>query len=1071
MAMAGAAYYKESGDFDDAAENFESGEKAEKSKKDNATYTKAMASRNKLKQNEDGASKNKNDKSKTLGEKENSVFSDKKGKKEEEEEDDSKAGRMKSAVKGLNAVKMGKLKDAKSNFRKAGPGMVVLLILMLCIGGSFIGQMALPFSLMSRLTNTFDSMETTHSLRSRIFLRYQTNQSDKSCIKSYIFRKDKFKPSSRQVKALAKNGITFEDSGSGGKVMKYNGKTVVADASQAGDGKIFFNDMYEQDNGFRNAYDESYEKWSSKRSWFSKIMNKFLKKDGIKSRNTFEEDGYRAGDKDAGVKAREHISEAASDIETKVTARETEEKQEEESSSTDADESGEESKPTKQGDYRDTVETEADGTAKVNESETGTISAKSKKKVSEVRQTISGTINKVIGGASKVVNIYCAISDTIGALTAIIAAMQALQLLKIAATVFEGIQSGQAGNSNAPTTHILESLTKPEKDKWEDVREVTVSGSTEDKSKRKTTVTERKRSAMESEGIKATYEERAANPSDPSIKSMNYNTVSKNMFTSLTGDSKNGLLSILAGVADKIDVSVSAFRSCAIARIYTAYASIGATIISCLLTFCIKDFIEKGVMQLIKGALRSFLTSVIVAIAVPFIVKLLSRKVITQVAGEDMGNALFLGANSYMGGRHQFTGGAVASKDSLAMYYQAQDKVLADKARYERETRSPFDITSEHTFLGSLATKMIPIASQMTSVTSAFNGVSTVVGNAFKSLTPRSSAVSAGIKAQSEADYTKKYCPNLDDIGAVGDAGCNPYIITDVSTISKHPADVVNKVDSLSEQSSSFSMPVSMNVSDIAQAAAEGQSKEWQNLKDVEDEEADNEPIIGKKSKLAKYIYYCGQRSSPFGLADQNIAAEVDSTQGGSNNVGDKIASSVIGATPVVGDIVDILSNKSKVKNMGWISGESCVVGNTAKEKQGATESINWGEAKEYQRFIEDQQLAEAEGLIEESPVSKLIAEYYEEHPIDYSYEGMLARYSGLTKDNVIATLNVIKLAEFAFEYNPVAMYPTPRIENDDESMIELDIDYSPLARLFNEEKRSMTDIVYDSRRRQNITA
>ena len=57
-------------------------------------------------------------------------------------------------------------------------------------------------------------------------------------------------------------------------------------------------------------------------------------------------------------------------------------------------------------------------------------------------------------------------------------------------------------------------------------------------------------------------------------------------------------------------------------------------------------------------------------------------------------------------------------------------------------------------------------------------------------------------------------------------------------------------------------------------------------------------------------------------------------------------------------------------------------------------------------------------GLVEKSSVTAYLEEYYEKHPLDNSYEGVLARRSGLTKENVIALLNYAEDLVFLANYN-----------------------------------------------------
>ena len=524
---------------------------------------------------------------------------------------------------------------------------------------------------------------------------------------------------------------------------------------------------------------------------------------------------------------------------------------------------------------------------------------------------------------------------------------------------------------------------------------------------------------------------------------------------------------VLGAIEDKIaqagasiKISSSAFKSCTIARISAAWANLAITVgtivkdvAECFgtgpgcLFVVLKDSFKKMAEEAAKAGLKSLLISIITNFATKKITDLFKRSVIQKAVGEDLGNVLVSGGNAYMGMNHRQNGGSVADKDSLVSYYQAQDRVIAENARYERESRSPFDITSKYTFMGSIAAQLVPLASSMTSITNAINGASGVIGSAISSLSPKSSAVSAGIRAQAVADATAKANPYLADLGGVGDAFGNPYIITDTKTLGNHPADIVNDVDALSQNSS-------------------GEKK---NLLDVDDPSAENVPKIGKNSNLAKYIVYCGQRQSPFGMADQNIAAEIDKTDvdGGETKVGQgaaAFANGALSAVPVLGDTLDITSNQTKLDNMGWISGESCVTNNDANKY--SDKSIGWGEAKKYQRFIEDQRLAEAEGLIEKSAVTEYLAEYYEEHPLDNSLEGVLARYSGYTKENVAYALNLMDVMNFVAEYDPTNLYPYPHQEQP-EQQIEIDNQYD----YYNNDMLAMHSVVYNDLRYRNHAA
>ena len=74
--------------------------------------------------------------------------------------------------------------------------------------------------------------------------------------------------------------------------------------------------------------------------------------------------------------------------------------------------------------------------------------------------------------------------------------------------------------------------------------------------------------------------------------------------------------------------------------------------------------------------------------------------------------------------------------------------------------------------------------------------------------------------------------------------------------------------------------------------------------------------------------------------------------------------------------------------------------------------------------FFAYQCLLENMGLIEKSSVTAYLEEYYEKHPLDNSYEGVLARRSGLTKDQVIAYLDKLEYLAKIAEYDPTGKVP-----------------------------------------------
>ena len=260
------------------------------------------------------------------------------------------------------------------------------------------------------------------------------------------------------------------------------------------------------------------------------------------------------------------------------------------------------------------------------------------------------------------------------------------------------------------------------------------------------------------------------------------------------------------------------------------------------------------------------------------------------------------------------------------------------------------------------------------------------------SIIPGASAMTAAKTAEIAAENTAAICPELDSIGAVGDAFCNPYFITDFGTMDVDPAEITYKVASYDENGNKVSPENGTNFI----------------LSDGEDNTTINTDY--EQSRLMKYIVFCGERSSPFGMADQNIANELSRQSG-----------TLESQIPIWGSIADILQGSDVLENFGLVSGEACVTRNSGNL---GSDVFTWEEASYYQRYIEDQRIAESEGLIEKSSVAIALEEYYEQNPIDQSFEGILAYKTGMTKEKVSDTIALVQGLMWIAQYDPADFYP-----------------------------------------------
>lgn len=909
-----------------------------------------------------------------------------------------------NAVKGkVNSNKDGKTK--RGLLKKGGPIFAILAMVCGFSGISIMGQAALPVSLMNNLIDKFDSISVSNNRRTKSFLKYQTSTKSRSSIgadgtvNNYVKKRakmfsvfsgnsdDYFKLTKRQEQKLKKQGITVSSDGNGNQIMNFTNTkgermTIVADPSQAdaANGRYFIDDAYNSDPDFRSSYFEGAKTWrGAVGAWFDKKTTQLLDFLGLKRSNL---EKFKQGDD--GDSSREKFQDTVADvagddgINGKIRSQEGE-WDDDPDGDPDTDDGGYTPKDDGKGVKTDTTD--------------DSYSAKDKESSKAATESaVTKKVDAIAGKVNKGVDLLCTASEVIGGISTVALIYQMAQTLKVASVFFEGIQKGQVESSEVSPMNEIGNLLTTRKAAEYEISDIngtilTPSQNLSGSEKIATKTVESNKSAMESAAVSGLYGNYIPSPADAGLQTFN-------------------LSKWLVSMGKSLGLSAASFKTCTYARLAAAAVDTAMDIYkiaSCFLppvAGCVGGLITEFTQQagkiafeVIKGAIKS----VVISAMVPFFGNMLARGLATKAFGEDLGNSLVSGASMYMGRNHQYSGGSVADKKGYLAYLNEQDAVLAEKAQYERENLSPFDLSSQNTMMGSIYNKLIPIAAQTATITGGIKNVLGVVGSSFKSLLPAASAASNAITVDEIATYTSENCKDIDSIGGLADEFCNPLFITDVATIEEDPAQVIYDVD--------------MN------SGAFGDN--------FEDSDGDT-PVIKEDSPLAKYIVYCDERESPFGIVDQNISNAVQDLTTNSS-IGDGLVSSV----PVVGGIIDGINSSKALLNYSYISGEACVTNNTA----GTASVPSWDTAKNYQRFIEDQRLAESMGLIEKSAVATYLDKYYEKNPKDNSYEGILARYTGMTKENVIAVLDAIEGLEFLATYNPDGYAPYNYIAEEQEGV------------------------------------
>ena len=937
--------------------------------------------RNILQANEASASDdpNKNgrggDKNASLGEKENNV----------KNEADKKKEQFKNSVEGVKAARSGNWVKAASQFKKSGPVMGIIGLLISAAFLIYGAQSLAPFSLVSvfqgedplsltsvRTDSLMRKMMNPLSRKQTITVNGNTYEAKKL---TKIFHPDEFKITKTQEKRLNAKGFEVDEI-DGVKVLRFGDQIIEPSKGAVKRGFLDTDNIIDYSTAMKGKTDmsialqEGTMTWRSRvRYWFdSKIKALFSKLHLTRNKSSKAENG----DVDDVRRLSSEDSEEP-DLSKGKLANETE-----------IAEGGEhDSGAVARRNSGDVIE--------MNGIKPGATPEQIESSMTQVAEAKKGKLGAAL---SQVAQWGCMASNIIGSVMNLMRALNIMQVRQTALQFFEVFQKAQAGDNKGDIFNTMAGmLLTPATNTYKTGKFSTETG------ERPSTI-EITGSAMEASSIISKYEGRPRAPDE--------GTGALNPFANLGG---------IAPFLKEFGLSVTSFAACASIQIATSITSIleeGRNVLDVLACFfpitaavgC-SDAVANISTQVAVGVTTQLIITGLVSFLVPKIANWLALDISTQLFGEQTGHVIAEGIMDIQNKNAQARSGSVATKESYIDFAKVKEKVEDENAQYARLTRSPFDPTSQYTFLGSLVRQVSVMANSLNTPLGALAAFSNTAVKSFSSLLPKASAVSIASDAEYLQEYTHKYCHNLDSVGALaGDAFCEPLMIEDVSTLDIDPLEY---------------------------------SAALTDLDCFEDDGSDN-PAIKQKSKCMEYIVYYTQRESEIGVADQNIINDVQVLADGG------AVSTTISATPAIGEVVDIYNNAKALRYLGYVTGEVGVTKNDgsalsiklndAGEDKVTAEAVttdvpSWDTIKYIQRYTSDQSLLEGMGVIEESAVSAALRTYYEEHPLDNSFEGILARQTGMTKENVTIALNYIKLVNFAQNYKPADYAPYATTEEE----------------------------------------
>jgi hypothetical protein len=599
------------------------------------------------------------------------------------------------------------------------------------------------------------------------------------------------------------------------------------------------------------------------------------------------------------------------------------------------------------------------------------------------RFAVGGIIGAVAGGT-------CAVMMAVSAVSAVYAYQQAMEGLAVVAGWFEAGQKPLAGDGDE-SYHAFGSM----------LTESTVTTVTDEDGNEQPINNGAKISPTESAGLAQVLVGGAISGGDQSALKYNMDKA--------------------FGAAN---MAVAQLNTCA--AVIAGAAIFGAVMFAVEVVVAALTFgVGAAIWEVVEEGLSTIASSTILGWAVgavaPMIAAMFVRKLATEVGGEDFGNMVASFGTRYFFGGHQANGGVGMTFDQAFAYYQETQTVLAMQAETDRAARSPFDITSNNTFLGSIASQLAAHSStNSSSLLGMMSGLGGLASSAkgFNMFVPASAIDQVEFRQQVGVDANgNNLCPALSSINAIGDQFCNPIRGSDLSTVQDNPEDIFWHV--------AYTCTTSGSGQNIDHCSFQGDRKdvssaEFQTASGHGDPWARcsvNDPYalsgwswgssgcngdkyqayvfnlnsngleqVNSDSDLGRMITYGVDRNSDIGVLDANIVSMESST-----------GPQWLGYIPLIGDILDVVTavKSANPKTVAWANGSNICAGCNPE----------WSTTYKYlSQYISDTNIYEGMGGLDKSPVTAFLET--EIYPyMDRTFEGRLAAMMGMPKDWVVSTL------------------------------------------------------------------
>ncbi len=311
----------------------------------------------------------------------------------------------------------------------------------------------------------------------------------------------------------------------------------------------------------------------------------------------------------------------------------------------------------------------------------------------------------------------------------------------------------------------------------------------------------------------------------------------------------------------------------------------------------------------ISAAISAVTPTILNLIPINSILNFFMGDLTKNLQGEDVGNAIVSGSANLMSETANAGGNMPLTVPQAVAYQKTTDQVNLAYSKEDQATLSPFDASSPNTFLGSIATRMLPYFSELSSVSGSLSFIGSMVSGSISRISGNAYAASTA-NAQDQFNLCKD--SSITNAGIAAGPSCEIYYGIPVQYLNEDPTTVLNSLLSQNQIDSDTGDPIPG--SDL---------EKWMNTCTTGSTIGISECVVNNQTK-AEYSLYTVDHRIQISM-DEPLTTDTSSTTSTTSTTSTAPSTQIIGAP----DNVTAKGSGWTLKDNVDYSATSCAPGTT----------------------------------------------------------------------------------------------------------------------------------------------